>query len=249
MCANYSHHEWNVATVDGKVRATRRLTGDKTDDPLPFVIAPAEGMKGRRRVVRVSDGWIVGFDAGEWDGSLWWFSADGTSRRELLASERDEQHLERWFPQNVRAILRVNETLLVFQGLAHLGINMGRVAAVAVAAPHHAHLLGQLPGSPKVAIVDGTDGALVVTNDRLLRVNTAGAMTLVARLDLSGLYPSSVVRAATGEVFIGMRHFVVRIMGEGDQSKTTWFVPADCTTFKTRDLKCVCSLPAGSEPR
>jgi len=58
-CANYSDREWNVTIVDGKVRATRRPTGDATPTPLPFAIAPAEGMRGRRTVVRVSEPTIV----------------------------------------------------------------------------------------------------------------------------------------------------------------------------------------------
>jgi hypothetical protein len=42
----------------------------------------------RRTVVPVSDGWIVGLDAGEFGGGLWWFSKHSDDSREISAKER-----------------------------------------------------------------------------------------------------------------------------------------------------------------
>ena len=38
---------------------------------------------GDRHVLGVADGWLVGFNAGEFGGGLWWFSFDGKRSKRI----------------------------------------------------------------------------------------------------------------------------------------------------------------------
>jgi sugar lactone lactonase YvrE len=54
--------------------------------------------KGTRTVARISSGWLVGFDAGEFGSSLWWFDTAG--RRKALL---DRIHVMRFLPHDVES--------------------------------------------------------------------------------------------------------------------------------------------------
>ncbi|MDM8544833.1 hypothetical protein QUF90_27515 [Desulfococcaceae bacterium HSG9] len=47
---------------------------------LKVIFGTYTGHQPEKKVCRVGDGWLVGHDAGEWGGSLWWFSLSGIRR-------------------------------------------------------------------------------------------------------------------------------------------------------------------------
>jgi hypothetical protein len=67
-----------------------------------------------RIVVRVDDGWLIGFAAGEYGGSLWWYPLQRGVGRKLWS-------------KNVLAILPTPEagTFMILSGLAHMGATEG----------------------------------------------------------------------------------------------------------------------------
>src|SRR5262245_19555072 len=65
QCANYSKAEWSVTASDGGLQVSARAHTGEQQDPLPFGYGRHTDRSGRRHVTRVSDGWLVGFDAGE----------------------------------------------------------------------------------------------------------------------------------------------------------------------------------------
>jgi hypothetical protein len=66
---------------NGKIKAEREVYRDVDD--LPFKIIPLSNnseldqFSGTRKVLKVADGYLVGYNRGEFGGSLFWFSADG----------------------------------------------------------------------------------------------------------------------------------------------------------------------------
>jgi hypothetical protein len=69
-----------------------------------------------RQVVRFGGGWLVGFNIGEYGGSLWWSPSVNSPGVKLLS-------------ENVVAIvpLRSGVEAMVFVGISHLNTDMGRV--------------------------------------------------------------------------------------------------------------------------
>ena len=54
------------------------------------------------------------------------------------------------------------------------------------------------------------------------------------------LYPNSVVVMPNGELFVGMRHFVTRIIPRGLTFREYWLVPKNCSRFRNRISYCTC---------
>jgi hypothetical protein len=78
---DYATREWHVALTDNSLTVEERYA--RTRDPLPFAakLQPQQisdiGDRGDRHVLKVSDGWLVGYDDGKlklinrvgWSGS------------------------------------------------------------------------------------------------------------------------------------------------------------------------------------
>ena len=92
--ANYdTHHQWVVFLLEGRtsvrLRSVKREKGSPYPEkqesypPMPFEVlqgSAKEGLAGEWFSVKVFDGWIIGFNAGEFGAGLWWFSPDGKKR-------------------------------------------------------------------------------------------------------------------------------------------------------------------------
>src|SRR5512134_2135322 len=136
VCANHSRRAWGVQRVDDTVRVAP-WTEELRQDPLPFPISfqevlpqppqrPGAGVKqswnaavyaekyARRTVVPLRDGWLIGFDAGEYGGSLWWYTSPLAPGVKLSSD-------------NVLRLLSTSDEsiVLVLVGIAHMGIDEG----------------------------------------------------------------------------------------------------------------------------
>lgn len=228
-CAGFSGSAWSVS-LDGDDVRIKPLSGAPIKDPLPFDIQTkdtAAGLGGDRRVKRVKDGWLIGFDAGEFGGALWWFSADGSKRKELMH-------------ENVLGLVESSSGVLVLVGIAHMRTDKGGVLLVREddKGGWRVERLADLGGEPKAFAKESPDSLLVLTTGRLLRVLTSGKAEQL--LSTRYLYPNSMTVSKTGVIHVGMRHFVTRLTPANNAYKEEWFVPANCRQFELREYKCVC---------
>jgi hypothetical protein len=116
-------------TDEGSELGASMVDRTRRRDPVPYeidfseVIDPTTDQAWRARygreqagrvVTQVTDGWLIGFRAGENGGSLWWYPSIPGQGRKL-------------FDQNVLAILEGADPShkLVLSGLAHLSENVG----------------------------------------------------------------------------------------------------------------------------
>ena len=94
--ANYSDCEWEVLELRDRASARRINNRDKSaGTSFTFEIPAERSFAGHRTAIRVEDGWLIGFNAGESGGSLWWFSKDGKDRYEKYQTIRSFNSL-RW---------------------------------------------------------------------------------------------------------------------------------------------------------
>src|SRR5262249_4106446 len=129
--ANYSRQEWAVGASAGRVTVgpDNTRSNNTQDGPawieIPFRLAPSPVGKPpktipgkerapRRRMVKVEDGYLLGQNAGEWGGDIWWFSPDGTKQYKVS----DHQPVQ---------FFETKHGLLAVEGLAHMGISEGSV--------------------------------------------------------------------------------------------------------------------------
>jgi len=230
-CGNLSSLEWRV-TKDanetiGVIPFERPVYG------LPFevpqgVVTPQQGARGPDGALRVHNGWLVRYDRGEWGGALVWFDADGKKWRRLI-------------DRNVAGLVSVGDHYLAFASTAMGG--QGEVYALRTppnGGSWAVESVASLSAEPEVAISDGTS-AVLVTTDGIARVFQDGSVDSFVRAPFATLFPNSVVVATDGDIFVGMRHFVVRV-NAGKPYSQDWLVPSHCSSFRVSEdgLKCQC---------
>ncbi len=221
--AHGAQAHWVVTLRDGQPRTHFRTDKDRKPAPLPFTIGngkAADGLAGRRVSARVADGWIVGFDAGEFGGGLWWFSPDGSKRTRLLADAR------------IKGLIPTGSGLLALEGLAHMNTNEGRLLRLEPRqeGAWSSEVIANLGHAPE-AYATAEDGSLIVaTTDRLLRVEplTGKIEVMVNDAFWEGLHPNSMVIDAQGTIYLGMRHGVARIGTEkAGLERVRWLLKAE----------------------
>ena len=217
--ANYSKHEWRVFLRDDRPEARLRDREADAPEPLPFEIkegSAKEGLYKRRLSIKVSDGWIVSHNAGEFGGGIWWFSPDGKERHKIAKA---------------RAIgfIPTEAGLLAIEGLAHLSSSKGRILRLTQAPEGRwqSEDFIDLKHAPE-AYTKSADGSLTIaTTNRLLRVvpATKEVEVLLDEAFWGGLYPNSMVITPDGATYLGMRHGVARVEKKGAARRVRWLLP------------------------
>ncbi len=181
------------AQTDGQKTTSDRIKG------LGFT-PRAEGLKAVAAIAPVVDGYLVGFNEGEWGAALYWFSRDGK------CSYKVSEH-------QVVDFVVVSETIYAIEGLAHLVFSEGSV--IKITRSNHcrrweAHEWVKLPFAPEVVSLTRGNVMVITLSDALVAVDTRGQVDFLARDAPWGvLYPGSSVLSPDGDkVYVGMRQYV-----------------------------------------
>jgi hypothetical protein len=227
---NDTAHQWVVflrgdrpsvrLRVDNRGKGSPYPERQEAYPPMPFSIqqgSMAEGLAGEWFSVQVSDGWVIGFNKGEWGGALWWFSPDGKKRYKISGDQ-------------VVGFFKTDAGLLALEeGISYGTTSRGRIIRLTRDGDGrwHSEPFVDLEGVPQTAVM-GADGTLTVaTHDRLLRVHVGTRKLDVLLRDAfwGGLYPRSMMVAPSGTVYLGMRHGVARVDKTGTAYEAFWLLP------------------------
>jgi hypothetical protein len=120
--------EWNTINnynIKGKAyylvlehnRAYAYADQDKYLPPLPFKLPQPRdfNFEGSPTWKKVSNGYLVGYDNGEWGGSLYWFSSDGKENYKISGDQ-------------VQSFVLRNKELLALTDGSHQGMPLGRLS-------------------------------------------------------------------------------------------------------------------------
>jgi hypothetical protein len=216
--ANHADIEWKVSLSDDRVTITQLRCVDIPEAALPFTI-PRDDIPtlelGRSSFARVDDGWLAGFDAGEWGGALLWFDPSG-KRHYIISYDQ------------VCGFIESGAGLLALEGLCHLGVNRGQLLVLKRAENSRWGVARfvDLEAQPEVACVDKHGAVLVATTASLLRVTPDRRIqSIVDRAFWEGLSPNSMVSDSSGTIYLGMRYGVARVRESGRNQVVEWLVP------------------------
>ena len=169
-----------------------------------FVWVPGDG-------IAVHDGWIEGFDAGEFGGGLLWFSKDGRTHR-LLSHH------------NTQLVIRTPKGIFAVQSLTHMMFWYAELVAVEKRVGlWTARKITDLHASPRV-IGDG-NRFILATDEYVTTLETDGTQREIYRT-YDRLRIVSMVRRTNGEVWIGSHYGLLRLKPkEGGDYAAQWFLP------------------------
>jgi len=210
-----------VSAVPQSIQSDSVLEADANPDDAPrFVTTLTDPRFSRvRHWKRLPDGWLGGFDHGEWGGGVWWFSVDGATREQLS-------------DQNVHDIFAVGDETWLTVGLDHLQSRAGAVLRVSHDGGHWSVVtLADLHESANVGVAVTRNAALVATYTRLLHVSSTGKVTLLHTGQHDPVNARNFVRAPEGGVYFGGRHAVLRVdPTPNGECSLTWLASRSCAS-------------------
>ncbi|HEX4129014.1 MAG TPA: hypothetical protein VHZ24_03150 [Pirellulales bacterium] len=198
--AGYSKHEWRVFADHDHVGAQLVTEQPTKHDDHPKFDPKAEEFESASAFAAADDGWLVGFNHGEFGAALYWFDGDGERNYKVS----DHQVVD---------FFRLSDGWYAIEGLAHGTTSEG--SAIRIARPKggerwQATEVTKLPYAP-YAVSLRKDGTMLVTlSDAIVSVGEdRKVQTLLPDAPWSGLYPgSSVLTSDEQKLYIGMRQFV-----------------------------------------
>lgn len=166
---------------------------------------------GKVSCLKVDDGLIIGFNHGEWGGSLYWFSPEG------------EKHYKISNDQVIQFIRRDGRNYAI-QGLSHMTFSEGSIITIDKKnGKWQANTYFKLPDAPNVITTDSAGDFYVITSSRILKVDKDGKATTLLEDGFwsYGLYPNSVV-IKENILYAGMRGGVLKY--DIKNNKQTWLM-------------------------
>lgn len=148
--------------------------------------------------MRVADGWLTGFNVGEFGAALYWFSRDGQQNYKIS----DHQVVE---------FLSTADGIYAIEGLGHMGESQGSVIRIAqpdAGGRWQASTVVELPGDP-CTVSTRRDGTMFITSPNWI-VAVAGDRQVTTLLRDPWWYrpTSAVLSADEQKLYIGMQYFV-----------------------------------------
>lgn len=148
--------------------------------------------------IKVSNGWLIGFDRGEWSGGLYWYNNDGTKK--YLIKDK-----------NVKDIITLNNKIFITQGLAHLRGDFGSISEIVFKNRKWiVQKTNKLNGCPYKTIINGDELISITTKDIISINSDMKLQTLYKNNFWKILYPNSI--ALDNDIFyFGMRSGILRL--------------------------------------
>jgi len=217
---SYSHSgDYRVYIQDNQVKVEEGINGKKND--LPFEIESRKPEKnqefyrpfaGTRTVLQLDDGYLVGFNNGEFGGSLNWFSADGKANY-LIARPNLQQFIQR------------DGKIYAIEGLFHMSLNLGSILQIEKKGEKwSASNYLSLPSAPRAITVNNNKHFLIASASALLSIDDKlNITTLYSNTNwLYYLSPNSIVYH-NNTVYVGMRGGVFKY--QLNTKKQDWLQP------------------------
>jgi hypothetical protein len=197
--ADYCQFSWLVAREDRIVRAKLTDNGqDRRSLDHPRFQTKAEHFSGGYAFQRVEDGWLVGFNEGEFGAALYWFSHDGRTKYKIS----DHQ---------VESFMVTPKGIIAIEGLAHM-VPLGsliRLNRNPKTQRWIATELKRFSGAPE-AIIRLSDGRFIVAvSDSLVELTPDFKMkTLIKSANWITHVYSMVASADESKIYVGVTQYV-----------------------------------------
>ena len=186
----------------GQVIAHNRMVKSPSADTLPFRpyfdTMRSYSWKGFRTVKKVANGYLVGFNKGEFGGSLYWFSERGDTSYQISR-------------ENVDYIFEYKKKVYMANGIFQMGTELGKINEMGFAdGKWKVEQRIELPSKSHI-ILPYKDRMLIVTTKAILFFDGTNNFDFIRKDGFwDRLYPQSAV-ILNDDLFVGMRGGVYKI--------------------------------------
>lgn len=154
---------------------------------------------GKQQNVKLSNGYLIGFDKGEFGGSLYWFDNNGIENYKICSG-------------NIKDILILKDKILVTEGLAHLGSDSGQILElIQENGKWVSKKYIDLNNVPYATNLNTKNELIILTSKQLLKVTENKQVSeLISQGFWSGLYPNSSI-IQNDVIYFGMRNGILKM--------------------------------------
>ncbi|WP_316792152.1 hypothetical protein [Pedobacter frigoris] len=209
---NYSK-TWFLSIKNDEVFAT--TTEGKTATAPFLILEPTPAFdQFYRYVAKVDDGYLIGFNGGEFGGSLYWYSKDG-ERFYKVSNHSVIQYIKR------------GNKLYAIEGLTHMSVSEGSIIELKkISGKWTAERYVELPLGPTAVALDKKGSFIVMTSSSLLRINKNKRVTTLIDKGFWAIYlypgPES-IKVKNDTFYVGLRGGVFKY--NPATKKQEWLMP------------------------
>lgn len=198
--ANDSPYSWEVYKNQGEVCARLREAKNKSKTYRPSFDTAIKEFPEAFAFQKVSDGWLVAYNRGEFGAALWWFSNDGKEKYKISNHQ-------------VKQFLEIQDTIYAIEGLAHLSISEGSLIQLhktEKGKTWEARTIIKLPQSPEAFQRLKNGNFIIALSDSLIRLDLKNNIEyLVKNAKWGILYPNSLeISENEKDLYLGMMQYV-----------------------------------------
>lgn len=167
----YTKDFQSVFLKDGEI-TTANVYLNIVENELPFEFKPIGyieemTMKGSKSVFKIDNGYLIGFDNGEFGGSLYWFSNNGKQKYKI------SEH-------NIQQFIMRDGMLFAIEGLCHMGTDTGGILLISnVEGKWVAKDYLKLPYAPMAIQLDRNKNLIIATSSALLSIDNQANITVL----------------------------------------------------------------------
>jgi hypothetical protein len=218
LAGGNSEFEWAVQRKGAVVSARLLRDGEAYANGhagLNFV--PTAGrLRKISAVAAVKDGWLVGFNHGEFGGALYWFSPDGSNRYMISSG-------------NIVDVFNLNHEYFAIGGLDHGSYSRGEIIQISQLADQEkwqGSPLIKLPSAPYAVSVFNSESAIITLSNGVVLYKDGKLSIIIPDGPWEYFFPqNSVLSDDQKKLYIGMRQYVAEI--DLEQKALRLLVPSE----------------------
>ena len=215
--ANHSKNDWKFVLKDNKwiiiQNDYKKATGDTLPFSAEFVAKNLKEIKGYSSVKKISNGYLIGLDNGEFGGSLHFVNSSGLTEYEIAGY------------LNIRNIFVYKSKIFATEGLAHLGGQRGQIIEIYKQRKWKYKTFSKLIEAPRL-IADYKNEKIIVTSQYILKFDSDLKVEQILKSPFywGMLYPSSIL-FDNNDIYLAMRQGVLKIKSFDSSPEYEWYIP------------------------
>ncbi|CAM4425367.1 hypothetical protein SAMN06265348_12146 [Pedobacter westerhofensis] len=169
--AGFHKTDYHFVSLNGDAIVASKLV-DSSQSKLPFKFSPSGfkedmTMKGNKSVIEVRNGYLVGFDNGEFGASLYWFSRNGNQKYQI-----SDHHVKQFYI--------AHDIIYAIEGIEHMGSDIGSLLLISmIDGQWRVTNSFKLPNDPKAIGIDSKNHVIVITSSAILSINEFAKITIL----------------------------------------------------------------------
>lgn len=159
------------------------------------------GLGSRQVNIELNDGWLIGFDKGEWGGNLIWCNKNGTNWKKILTG-------------NIKDIIKVKNNYFIIEGSTRSPYSKGHVIKLIRNKKNwETQDKIEISQAPYTAALNKKNELIIVTYKDIIKVDTEFKVKTLSTNHIwkYGLYPNSSIIDNNNFLYIGMLGGILKL--------------------------------------